>query len=134
MRDFSKEASRREFLKHTGMASAMFLGGGLGAAHLAAAEPASPVQAPDAATKREKPFIAIQIGARSFVDEGVDKCLDTLQEKAMVNVLMPTVFTYGRGLSGRQVPSRFPITGFNNTTKFTGAATQKFTQSTTGTR
>ena len=49
-------------------------------------------------------FIAIQIGARSFVDEGVDKCLDTLQEKASVNVLMPTVFTYGRGLSGRQIP------------------------------
>jgi hypothetical protein len=49
-------------------------------------------------------FVAIQIGARSFVDEGVDKCLDTLQEKASVNVLMPTVFTYGRGLSGRQIP------------------------------
>src|SRR6202453_5283457 len=58
--------------------------------------------APDAGAKQR--FIAIQIGARSFVDEGVDKCLDTLQEKASVNVLMPTVFTYGRGLSGRQIP------------------------------
>jgi hypothetical protein len=52
----------------------------------------------------DQKFVAIQIGARSFVDEGVDKCLDTLQEKASVNVLMPTVFTYGRGLSGRQIP------------------------------
>jgi hypothetical protein len=59
-------------------------------------------EAPETAAKQR--FIAIQIGARSFVDEGVDKCLDTLQEKASVNVLMPTVFTYGRGLSGRQIP------------------------------
>jgi hypothetical protein len=40
------------------------------------------------------------------VDEGVDKCLDTLQEKGAVNWLLPTVFTYGRGLAGRQVPGR----------------------------
>ena len=57
-----------------------------------------------AAAGAKDKFVAIQIGARSFVDEGVDKCLDTLQEKASVNVLMPTVFTYGRGLSGRQIP------------------------------
>jgi hypothetical protein len=56
-------------------------------------------------SSKEK-FVAIQIGARSFVDEGVDKCLDTLQEKAGVNVLMPAVFTYGRGLAGRQVPGQ----------------------------
>lgn len=47
-------------------------------------------------------FVAIQIGGRSLVDEGVDKCLDTLQETGGVNVLMPTVFTYGTGLAGRQ--------------------------------
>src|SRR3984957_11581668 len=58
--------------------------------------------APDTGAKQR--FIAIQIGARSFVDEGVEKCLDTLKEKANVNVLMPTVFTYGRGLAGRQIP------------------------------
>ena len=49
-------------------------------------------------------FVAIQIGGRSFVDEGVDKVFDVLQEKGGVNVLMPTVFTYGRGLAGRQIP------------------------------
>lgn len=53
--------------------------------------------------KKEK-FVAIQIGARSFVDEGVEGVLDTLQEKGGVNVLMPAVFTYGRGLAGRQIP------------------------------
>ncbi|HET9400313.1 MAG TPA: hypothetical protein VFO34_05125, partial [Candidatus Acidoferrales bacterium] len=53
-----------------------------------------------------KKFVAIQIGARSFVDEGVEKCLDTLQEKGGVNALMSTVFTYGRGLAGRQTPGQ----------------------------
>src|SRR5215469_1710272 len=52
-----------------------------------------------------KKFVAIQIGARSFVDEGVDQCLDTLREKGGVNVVMATVFTYGTGLAGRQVRS-----------------------------
>jgi hypothetical protein len=54
----------------------------------------------------DKKFVAIQIGARSFVDEGVEKCLDTLQEKGGVNTLMATVFTYGRGLAGRQIPGQ----------------------------
>lgn len=54
----------------------------------------------------DKKFVAIQIGGRSFVDEGVEKTLDTLQEKGGVNTLMATVFTYGRGLAGRQVPGQ----------------------------
>lgn len=53
-----------------------------------------------------KKFVAIQIGGRSFVDEGVEQVLDVLQEKAGVNVLMSTVFTYGRGLAGRQIPGQ----------------------------
>lgn len=53
-----------------------------------------------------KRFVAIQVGARSFVDEGVDQVLDTFQQKAGVNVVMPAVFTYGRGLSGRQIPGQ----------------------------
>ena len=60
----------------------------------------APVAAPD------KKFVAIQIGARSFVDEGVEKCLDTLREKGGVNTVMATVFTYGRGLAGRQTPGQ----------------------------
>lgn len=51
----------------------------------------------------KKKLVGIQIGGRSFVDEGVDKCLDTLVEKGGVNALMATVFTYGSGLAGRQV-------------------------------
>ena len=56
--------------------------------------------------KNEKRLVAIQVGARSFVDEGVDRVLDTFQQRAGVNVVMPAVFTYGRGLAGRQLPGQ----------------------------
>jgi hypothetical protein len=46
------------------------------------------------------------VGAVSFVDEGVDTVLDNLQERAVVNALLLAVFTYGRGIAGRQVPGQ----------------------------
>ncbi len=103
MNGFQNDATRREFLKRVGMASALTLGGN---AATSPAAPQSTAASPSAPPKSipDNPFIAIQIGARSFVDEGVEQCLDTLKEKASVNVLMPTVFTYGRGLAGRQIP------------------------------
>ena len=58
------------------------------------------------ALKRGKRVIGIQVGARSFVDEGVERVLDTFQQVAGVNVVMPAVFTYGRGLAGRQIPGQ----------------------------
>jgi hypothetical protein len=102
------ESSRRDFLKGISTLPVMALAAGR---TLAGNPPVSPpaeklsqsVKPPVPASKK---FVALQIGARSFVDEGVDKCLDTIQEKAGVNVLMPTVFTYGRGLAGRQVPGQ----------------------------
>ncbi|MBZ5585033.1 MAG: hypothetical protein LAQ30_23055 [Acidobacteriia bacterium] len=51
-------------------------------------------------------MIGIQIGAVSFVDEGVEKTLDILQESASVNTLFIATFTYGRGIAGRQVPGQ----------------------------
>jgi hypothetical protein len=51
-------------------------------------------------------MIGIQIGAISFVDEGVEKVLDILQERACVNTLFLAVFTYGRGIAGRQIPGQ----------------------------
>ncbi len=50
-------------------------------------------------------MIGIQIGAVSFVDEGVEKVLDEL-ESAGVNTLFIATFTYGRGIAGRQVPGQ----------------------------
>lgn len=51
-----------------------------------------------------KPLVAIQIGAASFVDEGVESVLDILQERAHVNALFLATPTWTRGCGGRQVP------------------------------
>ena len=53
-------------------------------------------------------MIGIQIGAISFVDEGTERVLDMLQEHASVNTLFLAVFTYGRGIAGRQIPG-YPL-------------------------
>ena len=50
--------------------------------------------------------IGIQVGAVSFVDEGTERVLDVLQERASVNTLFLAVFTYGRGIAGRQIPGQ----------------------------
>jgi hypothetical protein len=52
------------------------------------------------------PMIGIQIGAVSFVDEGTEKVLDSLQEMAGINTLFVATFTYGRGIAGRQLPNQ----------------------------
>jgi hypothetical protein len=54
----------------------------------------------------DKKMIGIQVGAISLVDEGIDKVLDIFQERASINTLFLAVFTYGRGIAGRQVPGQ----------------------------
>ena len=51
-------------------------------------------------------MIGIQVGAVSFVDEGVVPVLDLFQQAASVNTLFVATFTYGRGIAGRQVPGQ----------------------------
>jgi hypothetical protein len=46
--------------------------------------------------------IGIQAGAVSFLDEGTEKVLDTLQELGAINTIFLATFTYGRGIGGRQ--------------------------------
>src|SRR5579859_4945899 len=93
------DASRRQFLQMAVPTLAMASGSNLFGQ---ATNPAPPKPSATAGPGTNK-FVAIQIGGRSFVDEGVDACLHTLQETAAVNVVMATVFTYGTGLAGRQV-------------------------------
>ena len=81
------ETTRREFLEAAG--------GSLLAASAIAAPPSKP-----------KKVVGIQIGAVSFVDEGVEPVLDLLQSKGHVNTLFIAAFTYGRGIAGRQVPGQ----------------------------
>src|SRR5690349_15914278 len=59
-----------------------------------------------AAAPAASKMIGIQVGAVSFVDEGVPKVLDIFQEAASVNTLFVATFTYGRGIAGRQVPGQ----------------------------
>src|SRR5437588_425047 len=58
------------------------------------------------ATKPSDRMIGIQVGAVSFVDEGVDQVLDILQHRGNVNTIFLATFTYGRGIGGRQVPGQ----------------------------
>ncbi len=47
------------------------------------------------AVQRRRPYIAIQVPPYAFVDEGTDKVLDILQEKAYVNTVWAYTYTYG---------------------------------------
>jgi hypothetical protein len=73
------------------------------AAALAAAVPGS--RARSAAAKSDA-MIGVQVGAVSFVDEGVEQTLDVLQKDGAANTLFLATFTYGRGIAGRQVPGQ----------------------------
>ena len=50
-----------------------------------------------------KPYVAIQVGAVSFVDEGVETVLDNLREKAHVNTVWLNTYTWDFGTGGRQL-------------------------------
>src|SRR5215469_3443309 len=81
------EITRREFTKL------------LAATGVAASLPAN------AQTANQSMF-GIQVGAVSFVDEGVAPVLDRFQHDAGINTLFLATFTYGRGIAGRQVPGQ----------------------------
>ncbi|HUI54230.1 MAG TPA: twin-arginine translocation signal domain-containing protein, partial [Bryobacteraceae bacterium] len=51
-------------------------------------------------------MIGLQVGAVSFLDEGVEKALDEMQRDGCVNTLFVATFTYGRGIAGRQSPGQ----------------------------
>lgn len=59
-----------------------------------------------AASSNLQPMIGVQVGAVSFVDEGVEKVLDVFQQDGGINTLFIATFTYGRGIAGRQVPGQ----------------------------
>jgi len=86
------DLNRREFIEMTAGAGAAL---------------SIPSMEHNAVTSSSK-MIGIQVGAISFVDEGVEKVLDVLQERACVNTLFLAVFTYGRGIAGRQIPG-YPL-------------------------
>jgi len=97
----SPELTRREFLTSTV---------GLGA--LAVVAPLAELRTFGAESSPKRKSIGIQVGAVSFVDEGTDQVLEILQERAAIDTIYLTTFTYGRGLAGRQIPGQlFPDHG-----------------------
>jgi len=86
----NSDVNRREFIKVTAGASAALAMPTLG----------------NAAVSSSSKMIGIQVGAVSFADEGTEKVLDVLRERASVNTLFLAVFTYGRGIAGRQIPGQ----------------------------
>jgi hypothetical protein len=58
------------------------------------------------ADRQADPTVGIQVGAVSFVDEGVAPVLDRFQRDASINTLFVATFTYGRGIAGRQIPGQ----------------------------
>jgi hypothetical protein len=89
------DISRRDFVQ-----SSLALGAGamipsmLTKASFAAAKPAKP---------KTDNLIGIQVGAISFIDEGVNKVLDNIQESGQINTLFLATFTYDSGIAGRQI-------------------------------
>src|ERR1039458_1522814 len=76
-----------------------FLRNAMAGAVTAAAQPAS-------AGSATPKMIGIQVGAVSFVDEGVEKVLDVFQRDASINTLFVATFTYGRGIAGRRLTNQ----------------------------
>jgi hypothetical protein len=97
--------ARRDFLKNSAVALAC---GAVLTAHPTAGQSAAP---PRAAPANQDKLIGIQVGAVSFIDEGVDKVLDVFKQNH-INTIFLATFTYGRGIAGRQVPGHpFPDHG-----------------------
>lgn len=65
------------------------------------------------AVRPAKEYInGLQVGMASFADEGVNTVLDILQKRGAINTIFLNTFTYGDGLSGRQVAGQpFPDHG-----------------------
>lgn len=96
--------SRRAFIKNGAKLTALAVAGPLA--------DSSPLSAMESKPTVDNMMNGIQIGAVSFVDEGVEKVLDIMQKRAAINTLFLTTFTHGRGLGGRQIPGeKFPDHG-----------------------
>ena len=114
---------RRKFLAGAGYAAAAF---GTGITEKLSALDGRPTPGAVGMTETEdapppkNPVIGIQIDAISFLDEGTEKVLDILQEKAGVNALFMGAFSYGTGITGRQIDGHpFPDHGVQQYQDFT---------------
>jgi len=71
-----------------------------------------------------KTFVGIQIGAISFIDEGVEQVLDILEERAGVNALFISALSWSYGNAGRAIHG-FPDHGVAEQDNLQGGAFYK---------
>jgi hypothetical protein len=90
--------SRRRFLQLLSTVAAWALSG-----DVSRARDVPVPAAPRAKVKHRKPYVAIQVGAVSFVDEGIETVLDIIREKACVNTIWLNTYTWDHGTGGRQL-------------------------------
>jgi hypothetical protein len=76
--------ARRDFIQRVAVASAA-AGSGLSVLGATNQQPA----AQDSAGQGAKPFVGIQMGPHTMLDEGIERSLDLTQETAAVNAVMP---------------------------------------------
>lgn len=68
-----------------------------------------------------KTWVGIQIGAISFIDEGVEQALDTLEQRSGVNALLISALSWSRGNAGRALYG-FPDHGVQEPDHLQGGA------------
>ena len=104
----SAEFNRRKFVQLLGALSADF--GLTGEPFIAGAEEptnkAAAAQGNRSATINRKNVVAIQVKPFAWIDEGIDKLLDTLQEKGNVNTVFVYTYDYdpNRTTEGGPIP------------------------------
>jgi hypothetical protein len=89
-----------------GLGRREFLQGAAGLAAFGALPAIAQEPTAGAARPENKKLVGIQVGAVSFVDEGVEQVLDIFQQQGRVNAVFLATFTYGRGIAGRQIPGQ----------------------------
>ncbi|HZL77591.1 MAG TPA: hypothetical protein VFC17_01975 [Candidatus Limnocylindrales bacterium] len=94
----TRDLSRRRFIELLSATAAWAMSG-----DVSLAKDVSVPAAQRAKVKLRKPYIAIQVGAVSFVDEGIETVLDILREKARVNTVWLNTYTWDHGTGGRQL-------------------------------
>src|ERR1039457_612450 len=106
--------ARRKFVQLCS-ASAAYLAGRSGS-------PAAPQRAP-AAVKNRRHFVAIQMKPHAWIDEGIDRVLDNLQQKGNVNTVW--AYTYDWEMGPRNTPNSgipLPDHGSYGDPRFSGGA------------
>lgn len=93
--------NRKHFIKLSSLFAGLAAVGGRSGAARAQTLPVERTK-----VRHRTPCLAIQVGAVSFVDEGTDKVLDILQEKAHINTIWLNTYTWERGTGGRQFPGQ----------------------------